>query len=93
MKVRAVIVLIAVMMAILSSGPFNIDRTAAGFFLVTLNVCDAGAHYLSASSESACTYEAIVTLHIFETTSSAIISQSSVKPFLIAFQKDRPPKV
>jgi hypothetical protein len=93
MKARTFIVLIALTLSILSPVSLNLSLAATGTFLATFNVCNAGGHCLSASSHSAGICEYPTLARLFEVTSSVPDFKRPSKPFLIAFQKDRPPQV
>jgi hypothetical protein len=92
MKVK-VIILIALTLSIFSPMSINLAPASHGTFLLTLDVCNAEGHPLSANSDSASICEQPFTPCVFELTTSIEIIKPVFKPYLISIQKDRPPQV
>ncbi len=93
MKMQTFVVLVALIVSILTPVSINFSPAANGTALVSLDVCSAGAHSLAPNSESVCLSESLVTVRLFELTSTVAVVRPVLKPLLFAFKKDRPPQI
>ena len=93
MRKAAVSALIAVLMTILSPVCINYAPAEKGVSLINLDVCNLNGHFAPIGAQSPCIYEKPFALHIPQTVSSVPNQNKLLMPFLLTFQKDRPPAV
>lgn len=93
MRIRTVLILIALSVSIISPLSAHISVSSNGTFLITLDVCIAAGCALSVNQYLPCLYEYQFEFPVLEITDLFDNSNPAFKPLLIAFQMDRPPRV
>ncbi len=92
MRLKAALILVALFASILSPLTFDVyghdDRTV----LVTLDVCKASGVSLSVSAELPVIHEPFCNLLPPDSAFHREGADPEFKPFIITFQKDRPPR-
>jgi|Deesub1362A_J573_1020465.scaffolds.fasta_scaffold21878_2 hypothetical protein len=94
MRLKALIVLIALITSILtpvSFGVYSIDNQTT--VIVTLDLCSAAGHSLSVNTESAVLYESPSRLVQLMFAGFYDSIDPAFNPFLLAFLSDHPPRV
>ncbi len=94
MRVKALIVLIALISSIMTPVSFNVysskNKTT---IIVTLDVCNAAGHSVSVNSESAIVYELPCRFVQLMFNGFYEIIEPAFFQFILAFLSDHPPKV
>ncbi len=93
MKLKATIILISLVMSILSPlsfGGYSLDNQTP--VIITLDVCRTTTPSLSVNAELPVIYESTCRLVHSEFAGFYDGSNPTFNPFLIAFQKDHPPR-
>jgi uncharacterized protein YpmS len=92
-NVKAILVLFVFAVSIFSPLVPHLSLVSQGAVLVTLDVCSAGAHSLSTNSDMQYLFENQYVFPYFVNTDAYRVFNPAFKPLLIAFQKERPPRV
>jgi len=93
MKVRSVIVLLAIAVSVLS--PLSVHLTIAHGqeAIGTFDVCHAGSLALSTSLDMPCVSQPVYSLYCPPFVESAQILDPTIKLLISPFQKEHPPKI
>ncbi len=93
MRASSLIVLLAIALSILSPSPVPLASAHGQTVIGTLDVCHAGSLAISISHDTPCVIQPLYHPHLPSRMECPTIVDPTIRPFVLAFPEEHPPKI